>query len=209
MAACHPSRSDTCLCWLTLHRFMQSQNNNHGNPWNTKFVYFRMNALNACGSWGPIKPVWIWNHFLERKQPCRKPNQRTCILLLTSPDLDKFKFSQNNKTLTDQILIKFTTYSRKPTVFSDLFFSGGAPVLMFVNHCLSYPKEHGAMKGCHLPIQIVAAKVPIIDDAPGPPAFENHREGEQVSSQMWYIRSKKTSYQTLWYTCVYVYTCTK
>lgn len=122
MAACHPSRSDTCLCWLTLHRFMQSQNNNHGNPWNTKFVYFRMNALYACGSWGPIKPVWIWNHFLERKQPCRKPNQRTCILLLASPDLDKFKFSQNNKTLTDQILIKFTTYSRKPTVFSDLFF---------------------------------------------------------------------------------------
>lgn len=65
-----------------------------------------MNALCVCGSWGPIKPVWIWNHFLERKQPCRKPNQRTCILLLTSPDLDKFKFSQNNKTLTNQILIK-------------------------------------------------------------------------------------------------------
>ena len=44
-------------------------------------------------------------------------------------------------------------------------------MLMFVNHCLSYPKENGAIKGRHLPIQIVAAKVPIIDDAPGPPAF--------------------------------------
>lgn len=161
-----------------------------------------MNALCVCGSWGPIKPVWIWNHFLERKQPCRKPNQRTCILLLTSPDLDKFKFSQNNKTLTNQIFIKknHNIFKKTNRFFLIYFF---LEVLqcscLWIIACLMQ-KENGAIKGRHLPIQIVAAKVPIIDDAPGPPAFWNHLEGEQEKSVQPNVihKKQKTSDQTLW-----------
>lgn len=55
-----------------------------------------------------------------------------------------------------------------------VYFLGG---VHFCESLLVLSNENKAMKGYHLPIPIIAAKVPIMDDAPGPPAFENHVEG--------------------------------